>query len=56
MAALVRPFNRTEHEVALAEDTKNYRMAVANRKRTRRRQFWMLVGSTVMVAAGIWLR
>jgi hypothetical protein len=56
MAEPVKHFNRTEHELALAEDAKNYGMTVANRKRARRRRFWMLVGSTVMVAAGIWLR
>jgi hypothetical protein len=56
MAELVKDLNRTEHEVALAGDAKNYGMAVAHQKRARRRRFWMLVGSIVMVAVGIWLR
>jgi hypothetical protein len=55
-AELVKDFNRTEHELALAGDAKNYGMAVTNQKRTRRRRFWTLVSSTVMAAVGIWLR
>ena len=56
MPELVKHFNRTEHELALAEYAKSYGMTVANRKRARRRRFWALVGTTVTVAVGIWLR
>jgi hypothetical protein len=56
MAELVKDLNRSKHELALAGDAKNYGMAVANQKRARRRRFWMLVGSMVMVAVGNWLR
>jgi hypothetical protein len=56
MAELVKDLNSSKHELALAGHAKNYAMAVANQKRARRRRFWMLVGSIVMVAVGIWLR
>jgi hypothetical protein len=56
MAELVKDLNRSKHELALAGDAENYGMAVANQKRARQRRFWMLVGSIVMVAVGIWLR
>ena len=54
MAELVKGFNRTEHELALAGEVKSYGTAVANQK--KRCRGWMLVGCVVMVAVGIWLR
>ncbi len=56
MAQVVKDLNRSNHELALAGDAKSYEMAVANQKRARRCRFWMLVGSIVMAAVGIWLR
>jgi hypothetical protein len=55
MAEVVKDLNRTD-ELALAGDAKSYRRAVANQRRARRQRFWVLVGSIVMAAVGIWLR
>jgi hypothetical protein len=43
-----------QHELAMAEEARHYKKTTVAHQ--YRRRFWMLVGSMIMVAVGIWLR
>jgi hypothetical protein len=53
MAELVKDL-RPSVDLALAGEAKRYQQA--QRQRLRRQRFWVLAGSFLMIAVGIWLR
>jgi hypothetical protein len=42
------------HKLAMAEEARHHKQTTVAYQ--HRRRFWMLVGSMIMVAVGIWLR